>query len=143
MVHLARRTVDGFEQRSRYWFGHDPKLRVLGARLPVDTLGTAPASSGAWLGHAWPTNNCCTTRSSSRTFRLFSPTSIVNSASPIPASAVVNFRPPTAGRDSHHYFTPMLDRCRLVSRRMSCMNSTGFGMTRSAPVPARGPVRPW
>jgi hypothetical protein len=41
MVHLARRTDDGFEQRSRYWIGHDPKLRLLGARIPVDRLGTA------------------------------------------------------------------------------------------------------
>lgn len=28
MVHLARETDDGFELRSRYWFGHDPRLRV-------------------------------------------------------------------------------------------------------------------
>ncbi|MDH5672468.1 MAG: hypothetical protein OEZ06_09990 [Myxococcales bacterium] len=41
MVHLARRTADGIEQRSRYWIGHAPKLRVLGARIPVDALGTA------------------------------------------------------------------------------------------------------
>jgi hypothetical protein len=40
MVHLARRTDDGIEQRSRYWIGHDPKLRVLGASLSVDRLGT-------------------------------------------------------------------------------------------------------
>jgi hypothetical protein len=41
MVHLARRTADGIEQRSRYWIGHDPKLRVLGASLSVDRVGTA------------------------------------------------------------------------------------------------------
>lgn len=41
MVHLARRTPDGIEQRSRYWIGHDVKLRVLGARVPVDHIGAA------------------------------------------------------------------------------------------------------
>jgi hypothetical protein len=41
MVHLARATPDGIEQRSRYWIGHDAKLRFLGARIPVDAIGTA------------------------------------------------------------------------------------------------------
>jgi len=41
MIHLARKTPDGIEQRSRYWIGHNVKLRLLGARLSVDRLGTA------------------------------------------------------------------------------------------------------
>lgn len=41
MVHLARKTPDGIEQRSRYWIGHDVKLRLFGARLPVDRIGAA------------------------------------------------------------------------------------------------------
>lgn len=41
MVHLARRTADGIEQRSRYWIGHDVRMNVLGAKLPVDTVGSA------------------------------------------------------------------------------------------------------
>ncbi len=40
MVHLARKTADGFEQRSRYWIGHDPRLSVFGASVSVDTVGT-------------------------------------------------------------------------------------------------------
>jgi hypothetical protein len=40
MVHLARRTGDGIEQRSRYWIGHDPRLRVFGASVSVDKVGT-------------------------------------------------------------------------------------------------------
>lgn len=39
MVHLARRTHDGIEQRSRYWIGSDVKLRAFGARIPVDSVG--------------------------------------------------------------------------------------------------------
>jgi hypothetical protein len=39
MVHLARRTNDGIEQRSRYWMGSDVKLHAFGARIPVDTIG--------------------------------------------------------------------------------------------------------
>jgi hypothetical protein len=38
MVHLARQTVEGFEVRSRYWIGHEPRLGVLGRSLPVDPL---------------------------------------------------------------------------------------------------------
>ncbi len=41
MVHLARRTRDGFELRSRYWIGHDVSLRVLGRSLPLDSAATA------------------------------------------------------------------------------------------------------
>jgi hypothetical protein len=41
MVHLARATPDGIEQRSRYWIGHDPKLRVFGTTLSVDKIGVA------------------------------------------------------------------------------------------------------
>lgn len=40
MVHLARRTAEGFEQRSRYWIGHNVRLRIPGGSLPVDILGT-------------------------------------------------------------------------------------------------------
>lgn len=36
MVHLARRTNDGIEQRSRYWIGHDVTLRAFGRSVPVD-----------------------------------------------------------------------------------------------------------
>ncbi|HVW26949.1 MAG TPA: hypothetical protein VHC69_16390 [Polyangiaceae bacterium] len=39
MVHLARRTSEGIEQRSRYWIGHDVKLRAFGAKLSVDKIG--------------------------------------------------------------------------------------------------------
>ena len=41
MVHLARATPDGIEQRSRYWIGHDAKLRLFGARVSVDRIGAA------------------------------------------------------------------------------------------------------
>lgn len=40
MVHLARRTAEGFEQRSRYWIGHQPKLHALGMRFSVDAFAT-------------------------------------------------------------------------------------------------------
>lgn len=40
MIHLARKTADGFEQRSRYWIGHDAKLRVGGGSLGVDAIGS-------------------------------------------------------------------------------------------------------
>jgi len=43
MVHLARQTDDGFELRSRYWFGNDPKLSVLGRSIP---LGGVAAATG-------------------------------------------------------------------------------------------------
>jgi hypothetical protein len=39
MVHLARKTQDGIEQRSRYWIGHDPRLRLFGGNVPVDSVG--------------------------------------------------------------------------------------------------------
>jgi hypothetical protein len=38
MVHLARETDDGIELRSRYWFGHDPHLQILGRSIPVEAL---------------------------------------------------------------------------------------------------------
>jgi hypothetical protein len=41
MVHLARATPDGIEQRSRYWIGHDAKLKVFGRKLSVDKIGAA------------------------------------------------------------------------------------------------------
>jgi hypothetical protein len=40
MVHLARKTEHGIEQRSRYWMGHDPRLRVLGLSLSLDSVAT-------------------------------------------------------------------------------------------------------
>lgn len=40
MVHLARKTDDGFEQRSHYWIGHDPRIRLLGRSISVDAIGT-------------------------------------------------------------------------------------------------------
>jgi hypothetical protein len=40
MVHLARKTDDGIEQRSRYWLGHDTRLRLLGGSLSVDAIGS-------------------------------------------------------------------------------------------------------
>jgi hypothetical protein len=36
LVHLARRTDDGFELRSRYWIGHDIRLRAFGRSVPLD-----------------------------------------------------------------------------------------------------------
>jgi hypothetical protein len=36
IVHLARRTDEGFELRSRYWFGHDIRLRAFGRSVPLD-----------------------------------------------------------------------------------------------------------
>ena len=45
IVHLARRTDDGFELRSRYWFGHNITLRVFGSSVPLDGLA---ASLGIW-----------------------------------------------------------------------------------------------
>src|SRR5271157_4180430 len=36
MVHLARRTDDGMEQRSRYWIGHDISLRAVGRSVALD-----------------------------------------------------------------------------------------------------------
>jgi hypothetical protein len=40
MVHLVRRTGDGFELRSRYWTGHRMRLNLLGSSmsLPLDGL---------------------------------------------------------------------------------------------------------
>lgn len=40
MVHLARVTADGIEQRSRYWIGHDPRVSMFGASVSVDAIGT-------------------------------------------------------------------------------------------------------
>jgi hypothetical protein len=41
MVHLARKTSQGIEQRSRYWIGHNVKLRAFGTKLPMDRIGVA------------------------------------------------------------------------------------------------------
>jgi len=40
MVHLARKTGDGIEQRSRYWIGHDPRVSMFGGSVSVDAIGT-------------------------------------------------------------------------------------------------------
>ena len=41
MVHLARQTDDGFELRSRYWFGYDPKVSVLGHSIALGNVASA------------------------------------------------------------------------------------------------------
>jgi len=55
MVHLARRTPDGIEQRSRYWIGYRPQLRVLGRALDLDaparTLGVKRRLAGGRLAY--------------------------------------------------------------------------------------------
>lgn len=38
MVHLARKTDAGLEQRSRYWIGHDPQLQTPLGKVPVDAI---------------------------------------------------------------------------------------------------------
>jgi 2,4-diacetylphloroglucinol hydrolase len=38
MVHLTRRTRDGFELRSRYWIGHRVRVNLFGRPFPVDPL---------------------------------------------------------------------------------------------------------
>lgn len=43
MLHLARRTEDGFELRSRYFIAHHADLRVLGMTLSLEPLAS-------WLG---------------------------------------------------------------------------------------------
>lgn len=40
MVHLARKTETGIEQRSRYWIGHDPRLHTPFGKLSVDPIAT-------------------------------------------------------------------------------------------------------
>lgn len=55
MVHLARKTADGIEQRSRYWIGHDPTLRTPLGALPLDRVAAMPALkrklAGARVGY--------------------------------------------------------------------------------------------
>jgi len=38
MVHLARETDKGIEQRSRYWIGHNPRLKTPFGRLPIEPV---------------------------------------------------------------------------------------------------------
>jgi 2,4-diacetylphloroglucinol hydrolase len=38
MVHLARKTNDGIEQRSRYWIGHDPRLQTPFGQVSLDRV---------------------------------------------------------------------------------------------------------
>ena len=40
MVHLARQTPDGIEQRSRYWIGHQPRLHAFGRSIDLDIPAT-------------------------------------------------------------------------------------------------------
>ena len=40
MVHLARKTEHGIEQRSRYWIGHDPRLTTPFGTLSLDRFAT-------------------------------------------------------------------------------------------------------
>jgi len=40
MVHLARRTADGFELRSRYWIGHNVSLTAGGRSLSLDSVAS-------------------------------------------------------------------------------------------------------
>jgi hypothetical protein len=40
MIHLARQTEHGLEQRSRYWIGHDPRLSTPFGRLPLEKVAS-------------------------------------------------------------------------------------------------------
>ena len=40
MIHLARETADGVEQRSRYWIGHDPRLATPLGRVPLERIAS-------------------------------------------------------------------------------------------------------
>jgi len=40
MIHLARKTEAGIEQRSRYWIGHDPKLHTPFGSVSTDWIAT-------------------------------------------------------------------------------------------------------
>jgi len=40
MIHLARETDDGIEQRSRYWIGHDPRLATPLGRVPLERIAS-------------------------------------------------------------------------------------------------------
>ncbi len=40
MVHLARKTDAGIEQRSRYWIGHDPRIKTPFGQIPVNPIAT-------------------------------------------------------------------------------------------------------
>ncbi|MET0387623.1 MAG: hypothetical protein ABW321_16760 [Polyangiales bacterium] len=55
MVHLARKTETGIEQRSRYWIGHDPRLKTPLGGLPLDVfathLGIKRKLAGARVGY--------------------------------------------------------------------------------------------
>jgi 2,4-diacetylphloroglucinol hydrolase len=55
LVHLARKTDAGIEQRSRYWIGHDPKLRTRFGDIPLERRGAIPAIkrrlAGARVGY--------------------------------------------------------------------------------------------
>ena len=40
MIHLARQTENGLEQRSRYWIGHDPRLKTRFGTLPLERIAS-------------------------------------------------------------------------------------------------------
>jgi hypothetical protein len=50
MVHLARRTSNGFELRSRYWIGHRVRLNIGGRSFHLDRLFTALGLKRRLLG---------------------------------------------------------------------------------------------
>lgn len=55
MVHLARKTEQGIEQRSRYWIGHDPRVRTplgsIGIEKVVQPLGITRRLAGARIAY--------------------------------------------------------------------------------------------
>jgi hypothetical protein len=40
MIHLARQTENGIEQRSRYWIGHDPRLQTPFGKVPLERIAS-------------------------------------------------------------------------------------------------------
>jgi hypothetical protein len=50
MVHLARKTDNGIEQRSRYWIGHDPRLKTPFGTLSLDRLANASGAKRKLAG---------------------------------------------------------------------------------------------
>jgi len=55
MVHLARKTAEGLEQRSRYWIGHNPRLKTpfgeLSMEVPATRLGIKRRMAGARIAY--------------------------------------------------------------------------------------------
>jgi hypothetical protein len=84
MVHLARATPDGIEQRSRYWIGHDAKLRLFGGKLSVDRIGAALGIKRRMAGERSRTSSSSTTRSSSPSLPRSCPSSGASSGGKVP-----------------------------------------------------------